>query len=236
MLTDGGDTDRERLTYGFRLVTARYPSVTELETLATGYRRRQQLFAENPEAAKQFINHGQAKTTLDVPTEQLAAYTATASILLNLDEAITKGVIPMRKLEPLATAQQLNRRHFLSATGTALGATALQSLLHADVSSASALPSAPQANSEIVPRAKRVIYLFQSGAPSQFETFDYKPKLAEMTGEDLPDFDPSGPTAHDDDIWPGEVPDRALDFQVRPAWTKWGVGQRSAALHRRRGR
>ena len=36
------------------------------------------------------------------------------------------------------------------------------------------------------PKAKRIIYLFQSGAPSQFETFDYKPKLHELRGQDLP--------------------------------------------------
>jgi hypothetical protein len=37
------------------------------------------------------------------------------------------------------------------------------------------------------PTAKRVIYLFQSGGPSQFETFDYKPKLVESQGKDLPE-------------------------------------------------
>ncbi len=37
------------------------------------------------------------------------------------------------------------------------------------------------------PRAKRIIYLFMSGAPSQLDLFDPKPKLTEMTGQDLPD-------------------------------------------------
>src|SRR5262249_24816880 len=37
------------------------------------------------------------------------------------------------------------------------------------------------------PRANRVIYLFQSGAPSQMDLFDYKPKLAELRGSELPD-------------------------------------------------
>jgi hypothetical protein len=36
------------------------------------------------------------------------------------------------------------------------------------------------------PKAKRVIYLFQDGAPSQLESFDYKPKLREMMGQELP--------------------------------------------------
>jgi hypothetical protein len=40
---------------------------------------------------------------------------------------------------------------------------------------------------DFAPKAKRVIYLFQNGAPSQIETFDYKPKLKEMYGQELPD-------------------------------------------------
>ncbi|HET9487945.1 MAG TPA: DUF1501 domain-containing protein, partial [Chryseosolibacter sp.] len=39
----------------------------------------------------------------------------------------------------------------------------------------------------LVPKAKRVVYLFMSGGPSQFETFDYKPELIRMAGQDLPD-------------------------------------------------
>jgi hypothetical protein len=39
----------------------------------------------------------------------------------------------------------------------------------------------------IAPRAKRIIYLFQAGGPSQLETFDYKPLLNEQNGEPLPD-------------------------------------------------
>ena len=45
------------------------------------------------------------------------------------------------------------------------------------------LPGLPH----LPPRAKRVIYLFQSGAPSQFESFDYKPKLAQLQKTELPD-------------------------------------------------
>ncbi len=39
----------------------------------------------------------------------------------------------------------------------------------------------------IAPKAKRVVYLFMSGGPSQFETFDYKPKLVDLAGQNLPD-------------------------------------------------
>jgi hypothetical protein len=62
-----------------------------------------------------------------------------------------------------------------------LGSVALSHLLGRD---ASALPAMlPQ----IAPRAKRVIYLFQSGGPSQMDMFDYKPLLNKLNGEQLPD-------------------------------------------------
>ncbi len=85
---------------------------------------------------------------------------------------------------------QLNRRHFLGRSGLGLGAAALASLLPAPAAR-SADPTAPAAALEGVPhfapRAKRVIFLFQSGAPSQLETFDYKPRLVELQGEELPE-------------------------------------------------
>ena len=89
----------------------------------------------------------------------------------------------MSKIDSLGITQRLNRRHFLAKTGTAIGATALQTLMQDSTGAQSLL-----ANGRILnPRAKRIIYLFQSGAPSQFETFDYKPKLKDMAGEDLPE-------------------------------------------------
>ena len=92
-------------------------------------------------------------------------------------------------MDTIAAAQALNRRLFLQQSATGLGALALGSLVgspkkaHA-VASASSNSYANPAPFE--PKAKRVIYLFQSGAPSQFETFDYKPKLLELRGQDLP--------------------------------------------------
>ena len=73
----------------------------------------------------------------------------------------------------------ITRRHFFSRTSTGVGVAALGHLLGRD---ASAEP-APH----FAPKAKRVIYLFQSGAPSQMDLFDYKPKLADWRGTDLPD-------------------------------------------------
>ena len=85
-----------------------------------------------------------------------------------------------------------SRRDFLSKLGLGFGGLALTDLLARDGRAADGAP-----RGEVVPgvlgkphfepKVKRVIYLFQSGGPSQLETFDYKPKLVEMQGQPLPD-------------------------------------------------
>ncbi|MEZ5403644.1 MAG: DUF1501 domain-containing protein [Bryobacteraceae bacterium] len=74
----------------------------------------------------------------------------------------------------------ITRRYFFSRTATGLGVPALASLLNADNTSAPAIP-------HFAPKAKRVIYLFMSGGPSQLDMFDYKPELAKRFSSDLPD-------------------------------------------------
>ena len=78
------------------------------------------------------------------------------------------------------TPQTSNRRLFLKRAGTGLGALAMGALLQAEAKASMPPPT------QLAPRAKRVIYLFQSGAPSQFETLDEKPLLATMRGQELP--------------------------------------------------
>jgi len=83
----------------------------------------------------------------------------------------------------------LSRRSFLGRAAGSVGSIALAWLLNADRARAAApsdaggLPGLPH----FAPRAKRVIYLFQSGAPSQMDLFDYKPTLNELRGTELPD-------------------------------------------------
>jgi len=76
-----------------------------------------------------------------------------------------------------------NRRYFFSRTSAGLGSIALGSLLSRDLMSKDILARAKT----IAPKAKRVIYLFQSGAPSQMDLFDYKPEMNDRFDEDLPD-------------------------------------------------
>jgi len=84
------------------------------------------------------------------------------------------------------------RRHFFNDCGVGLGKIALASLLSGGAagSSIAAPASRPSPTSPQPPhfpaRAKRVIYLFMAGAPSQLELFDYKPKLVELEGKPIP--------------------------------------------------
>ena len=94
-------------------------------------------------------------------------------------------------LEHLIVREQ-TRRHFFSNAGLSIGSIGLASLmangdLHAaDQSDRKTNPLAPQ-EPHFDAKAKRVIYLFMAGGPSQLELFDYKPKLQEMDGEVIPE-------------------------------------------------
>ncbi len=84
----------------------------------------------------------------------------------------------------------MTRRHFFGRSSAGLGTAVLATLLHEDLRGAEALanpdgglPGLPH----FPPKAKRVIYLFQGGAPSQLELFDFKPRLYDLRGTELPD-------------------------------------------------
>jgi len=90
---------------------------------------------------------------------------------------------------PLCTGHSsplgMSRRQFLNSVGMGFGGIALSQLLGVNQGQAATAPvlDAPH----FFPRAKRVIYLFQAGGPSQLDLFDYKPVLNEHHGEQLPD-------------------------------------------------
>lgn len=90
----------------------------------------------------------------------------------------------MSALETAAKRLAHTRRQFFGRTATGIGAAALGNLLAQDAgATVGGLDGLPHH----APTAKRVIYLFMSGGPSQLETFDYKPELDKWRDQDLPD-------------------------------------------------
>ena len=93
-------------------------------------------------------------------------------------------------MDPLEDRLDVTRRHFLARAGVGIGAAALGELLGQDLfaqatdgTATGALPGFPH----FPPKAKRVIYLFQGGGPSQLDLWDYKPQLESLRAKDLPD-------------------------------------------------
>ena len=95
-------------------------------------------------------------------------------------------------MDPRLEAKALyTRRQFFSRSVMGVGTAALASMLGRDAWAAATparrgipgLPDLPH----FAPKAKRVIYLFQNGAPSHVDLFDYKPKLREWHGKQIPD-------------------------------------------------
>ncbi len=87
---------------------------------------------------------------------------------------------------PLEHQALLTRRALFAKTAMGLGGAALGSLLTRDGLALPADPAAPPLP-HFAPKAKRVIYLLQNGAPSHVDLFDYKPKLKEWHGKQIPD-------------------------------------------------
>src|SRR5271163_42950 len=84
---------------------------------------------------------------------------------------------------------RLSRRECLGRFGLGLGGMALAQLLADDSPAATITPGehGVLGGCHFAPRAKRVIFLFQSGGPSQLDLFDYKPLLNKQHGQQLPD-------------------------------------------------
>jgi hypothetical protein len=81
-------------------------------------------------------------------------------------------------------SNRMRRRAFLNHSASALGTAAIAGLLAKD---AKAQENALNQLTHFAPKAKRVVYLFQSGGPSHLELLDYKPKLKKFHGTELPD-------------------------------------------------
>jgi hypothetical protein len=90
MLKEGGAAPEARLRYGFRLVTGRTSSAAEQQVLHDSLQYHLDYFSDKKNDVKAFLSQGEAKPDPSLDERELAAYTSIGSLLLNLDEAVTK--------------------------------------------------------------------------------------------------------------------------------------------------
>ena len=90
MLKEGGADDTARLRYGFRLVLAREPAAKELEILLDSLRFHRDKFATEPRDAEALLKQGESQTDAALNPRELASFASIASLILNMDEAVTK--------------------------------------------------------------------------------------------------------------------------------------------------
>jgi hypothetical protein len=90
MITEGGTTDCDRITWGFRCVTCRTPDAAEIAVLTKGLQDRLASYQADPKAASTLVGLGESKAPATIAPATLAAYTVTANVLMNLDEFVTR--------------------------------------------------------------------------------------------------------------------------------------------------
>jgi hypothetical protein len=90
MLKEGGATAEQRLAWAFRVVTSRQPNTSEIQVLARHLTKQRDTFKRDAEAVKKLLSVGEKRNDDKLDKAELAAYATTASLLLNLDEVVTK--------------------------------------------------------------------------------------------------------------------------------------------------
>ncbi|MEO6740433.1 MAG: PSD1 and planctomycete cytochrome C domain-containing protein [Chthoniobacteraceae bacterium] len=90
MIAEGGSTPEQRIAWAFRRATSRAPRADELQVLVAGLAKRTARFQQSPEEAAKILAVGEAKPDAKLNPIELAAYTFTANVLLNLDEVVTR--------------------------------------------------------------------------------------------------------------------------------------------------
>ena len=91
MLAEGGSTPEERIGFGYRVVLGRPPLANELAVVREALNAHRARYASDPGAAKMAVTFGESRPDSALPEAELAAYTLTANLLLNLDETVTRN-------------------------------------------------------------------------------------------------------------------------------------------------
>ena len=191
MMKDFRTTTEARLTAAFQAATARRPRPDEAAILRAASTTSLAGSGAIPQRRRHWSMQGnRAATGLSIraswrPTRRWPS------------SSLTSTKPSPRSNAPCAPMSQsdryLTRRHFFGRASFGLGSIALASLLDRDLFAAdrgghrSATGAGIEGFPNVAPRARRVIYLFQSGAPSQLDLFDPKPGLDRLDGTDLPD-------------------------------------------------
>ncbi len=89
-MLEGGNSPEARVTHAFRLATARRPTDAELTILTAGFSRHLDNYRKNRTAAEELLKIGDSPHDAQLDSAELAAYTAIAGLILNLDEVVTK--------------------------------------------------------------------------------------------------------------------------------------------------
>ena len=90
VMKQGGVTPPDRITYAFRLATARQPKPAESEILLNAYTRNLERFKAEPDEALKYVSHGEYPRDVELETSELAAYTTVTSLILNLNELVMR--------------------------------------------------------------------------------------------------------------------------------------------------
>jgi len=90
MIAEGGATPEERIAWAFKRVTLRPPTPDEVQVLATGLNKRLARYGTKTDDAQKLVSLGASKPDAKATPAELAAYTTTANVLLNLDEVVTR--------------------------------------------------------------------------------------------------------------------------------------------------
>ena len=91
MMTEGGSTPEQRIDFGYRTVLSRRPTLDEVNLVKQTLEKHLARYKADESAAKEAISFGESKPMAGLAPTELAAYTLTANLLLNLDETITRN-------------------------------------------------------------------------------------------------------------------------------------------------
>ena len=91
LMKEGGNTPEEQATWAFQEATARIPQSGELDTLLDVYRHGLSTYESNSESSKALLSAGESDRDTDLDAGEHAAWTVVTSLILNLDEVLTRN-------------------------------------------------------------------------------------------------------------------------------------------------